>query len=603
MIAIKINNEFLDLKPGTQVQRERLSPLFLSKAGGKDGIPGEVSYPFQIPMTERNMRNLGYPDFLPAERTRLVDNVVFDDINQISAGKLQLGKTSFNLSRSNVGTIQANLLCNSSAFAKLIEGKKLSDLSLGGDRSFGWAGFNLGSTGFWKHIHDTWAYANCDDGDYVFFPVKNSTYGAFVTYQNKPLTATTTDNRVRLTSDNVMSLTPHIYMHYIIRSIFEEHGYTVSGEIMEDPDFKTLCMLSFRSVYWSEISLKPSQDGWIQLPLSTITMKLSEHMPPDWTISQFLVELCKLLPLGLDINDNSRTCTLRMLGRPSEATYLKDMTGKISPILNVEPNSDKQKTVQIKRSFNTDALNGVSVDVQNLDWIPGRQIDTLPLPVIAPVGAVYLVKSENAFYAKVDIDAVISTQRIGYATGNYIVKDATVTIESMMVPAGQSDDTEVLAYPPGSPSVHPKYVIPTVEVEGNWTTKPELSNWGVHLCFYKGFNYPLNNGSYDAPYATQTNNKYVTGTGGPLPVIDGGWSLGYEMEDYGLIAKFWNEWLKILAEQERIEGTFILPLHEYLQLSWADEILIENTSFIITKLQDILPYTGAVQFEAIRWIK
>lgn len=603
-LAIKVNNQFLELQPGTQIQRERVSPFFLSKATGRDGIPGEVSYPFSLPLTDNNMRALGHPDYLPSIRNRIVDNVVYDDINQVTAGKLQLGKASISLSRNNVGSQEVNLLCNSSAFAKLIEGKKMTELSMGGDREFGWAGFNLTNPGFWKHIHDTWDYANCDDGDYVFFPVKNETYGAFVTYQNKPITDTVSDMRVRLTSDNVMSLTPHVYLHYIIRCIFEEHGYTVGGAIMEDADFKQVCMLSFKSVYWSDIRMKPSQDGWTQLPLPLITLRIGEHMPPDWTIGQFLVELCKLLPLGLDINDNSKRCTLRLLGQPSQPGQLKDMTGKIDPTITTIQNTDKLKTVSITRNFGTDTLNGRKVDTKTPDWIKTRQIESLPLPVLAPVGAVYLVKNENAYYVKVDIDGVVTTSLIGYANGDYVVPDSTETINTAMVPVGQTANTTLLRYPPTSPSVWPTYILPTVGIEGNWDTKPTQSTWGVHLCFYKGRSFPLNNATtYLAPYATPTNNLYTVGSGGPLPIIDGAWSFGYDHEDSGLIKVFWKEWLKILSEQEKIEGRLHLPLHEYLQLNWGDEILIENTSYLLTKLQDVLPYTGTVQFEAIRWIK
>jgi len=178
MINIKVNDEFLELAPNTTLQRERNSPFFLSKDGGKDGIPAEVSYPFSIPLTNTNMRILGYTDQLQPVKNKLYDAVLMDEINQISGGKIQMRNTQLSLNQAGIGRQEANMLCNSSAFAKLIAGKKLKDLQLGGVREFNWDDFNATTgTGFWKHCHDTWNYTNCDDGDYVFFPVHDPEYG------------------------------------------------------------------------------------------------------------------------------------------------------------------------------------------------------------------------------------------------------------------------------------------------------------------------------------------------------------------------------------------------------------------------------------------
>jgi hypothetical protein len=172
MIGIKKSGEYLDLQPGTRIQRERSSPIFLEQtADGKDAIPGEVSYPFTLPLSDKNLRLLGWPDQLPVNKVLQHDVILEDAGMQLSQGKLVINSVTAHLNKSNVGNIDCHILSNISEFWQRVKDKKLSDLSLGGERSFAWAGYDLTTPGFWKHAHDTWAYNDSDDGDYVFSPI------------------------------------------------------------------------------------------------------------------------------------------------------------------------------------------------------------------------------------------------------------------------------------------------------------------------------------------------------------------------------------------------------------------------------------------------
>ncbi len=595
MINIKIGSEFLDLPPNTQIQRERQSPFFLSMGSGKDGIPGEVSYPFNIPLTDRNMRLLGYSDHLPAIRQKIFDQILFDDINQVSGGKLQMRDTTMSLNKPNAGQQQANLLCNSSAYFKLIQDKKLKDLSLGGARTFTWDGYNVTSgSGFWKHCHDTWEYENCDDGDYVFFQVISQPYGGYSLGPNS-LEWNNTNSRLQIAPFyNVTSVCPHIYMAYILRCCFTEFGYTLTGSILEDEMFKKICMLSFRGVYWSR--LDDATTYYDPDPLSSVTINLSEHVPQDVTIGQFLVELAKFLPLGYEIDDNSRTCNIKVLGQPSPANRIKDVTGKISPLVTAGQSDTvgKTKVYGIRRQFGTDSFAGGVADLTNINWQPDREQNWLPLPAPVLGGEAFRLIFDNGYYCKSQVSGVYQTYRMGDNLGSYEPEGATDFIESNIAPVSTRNGTELSG----------DYHLPHCYVEGNWNGKPETAVFGMHVCFYHGRNYPFeNNGAKLGPFASSTNNKFVVGSGAVEPVINGTWSMGYELGEYGMADVWWKEWLKILGEAETLKGRLLLPITEYLNLKWGDELLVENTSYILKKISEVLPYRDEVEIEAVRWIK
>jgi len=603
MVNIKIGSEYLDLAPGTTINRERQSPFFLSKnSSGSEGIPGEVSFPFAIPLTDRNMRLLAHPDHLPAtSRGATFDTVLFDDVSQLSAGKMQLRGIDFDLNRPGAGQQQATMLFNTSAFARLIKDKNLTDLSLGGPRTFTWTGFLSG--GFWAHAHSTWEYTSADDGDYVFFPVQNGSFGGFANTTNAIFSSSPAYTDIMLSPFNVVSLCPHTYVVAVIRAIFNEHGYVVTGDILNDPDFKKLCLLSFRGVTWSAQKTNAAEDGWVVEPLASITLNLGEHMPPNVGIGQFLIELQKLLPLGYNINDNSRTCEITLLGEPTPAARRKDFTGRVAPRLTATP-ADTTKAapvVGIEREFGADSFAGGSVQVADLDYFyPGRVVATVDdIPVLAPVGAVYLVSNEGAYYTKVENETTgISLYRIGDAIHGYKPAGQTETITSNMVPAGM-DNLRTSGF---ADTWTTDYWTPRADVAGNWLGQPDPADFGLHICFYRGKTFPVNNGTVMAPWATPHNNKWVVGAGAPDAVPDGDMSLEYLALGSGLYDRFWYRWLPILAERETLKATLYLTLYQYLQLSWADEILIENTGYLIRKINDTLPFTGKIEAELVRLV-
>lgn len=616
MIKLVTNNITLDLKEDAVLRRERNSPFFLTVTGdGKDGIPGEVSYPFDLPLTDGNVTALGHPNILPVERTKEQDATLSDDTLLVSQAKLVMGTTSTNLN-TNRGYQNCFLLHNSSAFFRLIAGKKLTELALGGDRVFEWNGYDKTVDGFWKHVHDTWDNVNDDDGDYVFYSIKNTEYLGYATNINKVYVTDESPCTVEISPDNVTSLCPHIYLSYVIKQVFTEHGYTVTGDILQDADFKKITLVSLMGVYWSNIITNSTGDGLVTSPLSMVTIRLGQHLPPKTTIAEFLVECCKFLPIGFEVDDNAKTCVIKNLSQP-DFTAAKDIAAFVDPNLTLPFNKNgTPKVYGINRSFTNDTYAQVNYDRNKNNVL--NEVDNLVLVTfpVFPNGGDFLVNIENEIY-NVTVAAGFSGYGLVpvHVASNVLGYDppgATDYIESNMTPLAMEKD---LTYFTDAPTVHGIYILPAMECEGNWFGKSEISDWGLRIMFYRGREFPVlssGGGTFMAPWATHHCNRFVYGVppGGAgiqmYAQILGNWSLAYENQQYGLITVWWAYWLRVLEMDSWIKGTMSLDILEYLNLRWSDVIQLQNVNFMLKQISDQFPFIsegadkGKIDFEAIR---
>lgn len=615
MIGIKKGSEYLDLLPNTQIQRERSSPVFLEQTDeGKDGIPGEISYPFTLPLSDTNLRLLGFPDMLPKVKQRQHDVVLEDAGMQISGGKLVLDSVNANLSKNNVGNINSHLLSNISEFWQRVQAKKLSELQLGGERSFTWAGYSLVSDGFWKHVHDTWAYDNADDGDYVFDPIGCEDYRTEgeVTWINGWKEFSGAIELAR--EENYLSLCPQPFLVYVLRQVFEEHGYTLEGDILDDPDFKQICFESYKAVDWAVPTFDgPYSSPTITLaPRSTIYIRLNEHVPPVMTIGEFLVELQKLLPISFVINDRAKVCRVVLLSSLVNAGA-RDRTADFAPgyslsfdtvgetrVYGFERNDDNENTYEV-----TEDEYDFQGSVDSLTDLPAADASTQ--------NQMYYVRYLNAYFACINF-AQISTStfylwlRVGHNVGSYLTGNQTDTISSNIA---VSPISEQKIFTGGTLGDVWGYFI-AAKRKGNWFAMGtgyndadqqdlEFTPWPARIFFHRGKKAFSAGGTM--PLAT--NGIYNFNSDYPLVASHdqvGEWSLSYTVGDgnYGLIETFWSKWLPVLELNEIIKGRLYLKFHEYLQWDWSQVLLIQNTPYLIKKITEILPYLGYIDIEAQR---
>ena len=612
MIGIKKNTEYLDLLPGTQIQRERESPVFLTQTeSGKDGIPGEVSYPFTIPLTDKNLRLLKHPDSLPQAKELEHDIVLENAGMQLSAGKLVIESIQGHLVKNNVGVAEGYILSNVSEFWSRVRDKKLSDLTLGGDRTFTWAGYSTTTAGFWKHVHDTWAYDNADDGDYVFFPVACLDWKEEDQWHimNKWDEFSGTLQMAR--DYNLTSLCPHPYLVYIIRQVFLEHGYEIEGDILNDPDFKQLCLISYRGVRWAneglDLTAYPDRVP-TAIPLSSQTIRLYEHVPPETTIGEFLVELQKFLPITFVINDTQRRCRV-VSSEQITGVGAKNRDSQFNPNFTLEfdvIDKSEAKVIGLSRAYDDEFP--VLIDPSEYNYIGEVQhITDLPTAGSSNADHVYLVRDINRYVQnKKGLIAVGSPEwnwvDIGDNLGNLERDQETDTIEQNITPLGMD---KALIFT-GTVNGQQIGYVPVTRRQGNWY-KPwvlqpqyrETTPWGMRVMFYRGLQ--MFNQIQAMPFATNhiwAVNSHETPQTSYTQV--GNWSLAFQANGFGLYEVFWSKWLPTLETGERIKGTLYLKLHEYLNWDWDKVLLIQNTPYLIKKIEEVLPYPGRIDIEAVR---
>jgi hypothetical protein len=604
MISIKKGSENLDMQPGTQLQRERQSPVFLDQTSdGKDGIPGEISYPFSLPLSDRNLRLMNYPDMLSISKELQHDVVLEDSGMQISAGKLILDGVTADQNKANVGNLDCHLLSNISEFWQRVKAKKLSDLALGGNRSFAWSGYSLVTAGFWKHCHDTWAYNDADDGDYVFAPMYCMDYEkeGQVTWINGWQDYSGTLQLAR--EKNFISLCPQPFVVYIIKQIFLEHGYSISGEILDDPDFKQICFESYRSVDWQV----PTINGPLATPTFTIApknpvvIKLNQHVPPVMTVGEFLVELQKLLPIAFVINDRSKSCEVVLLSKLTNAGAV-DRTQNFSPGYSIRFDKAAEPAIYGFERADDNPTTLLSSEEEYSYMGTVLSFSALPTPGVSRQQQMYYVKNLNIYYACMSFaeagggsGTIYSWFPVWYNVGSYLPGNQTQTIISNFAVSLLTQEE--------MPGVGIAGNFLSAKRKGNWYASggDEFTPWPARLFFYRGKK--AYHGGGTMPLAT--NSIYNLNASfppvGTLPTV-GEWSLSYKVgdDDFGIYDRFWKDWLPALELNELIKGRLYLKFHEYIQWDWSKVLLIQNTPYLIKKISEILPYAGYVDIEAQR---
>jgi hypothetical protein len=610
MIGIKKGNENLDLLPNTQLQRERNSPVFLDQTeDGRDGIPGEISYPFTLPLSDNNLRLLSFPDMLPMAKTLQHDVILEDSGMQISSGKLVLDGITANLNKNNVGSIDCHLLSNISEFWQRVRAKKLSDLSLGGERSFPWSGYSTSTAGFWKHCHDTWSYVDSDDGDYVFTPITVQNYETENSFRiiNK---WDVYSGQIELAREyNYNCLCPHPYIVYLLKQVFLEHGYSVSGEILDNPDFKQLCFESYRSVNWNVPTINgPLANPTVTLaPANPVVIRLNEHVPPALTVGEFLVELQKLFGIGFIINDRAKSCNIVTLSNLANAGAT-DRTTSFSPSYSLSFEKIEEATVYGFDRVNSDPD---TVDVLESEYnFQGvvNSLSDLPAANASNQGKMYYVKYLNQYHACINAAETGGSGTLYYwllvgdNVGGYLPENVTNTIPCMFETTIVRLTTMILHY--YGAGDHLYMYTPWNTQLGNWFasgTGRDFEPWPPRLFFARGPQTFSAGGT--KPLAT--NSIYNFNSSDPMvsshPQV-GNLSLSFvEPENNaGLIDSLWSNWLPVLELNEVIKGRLSLKFHEYLQWDWSNVLLIQSTPYLLKKIKEVLPYTGYLDIEAQR---
>jgi hypothetical protein len=252
---------FLDIDPGTTLDMESLSDAF-----DEDLSTGEYSIPIDIPWTDKNRRLFGFAERLENFRVKpkSFKIAVYDDgWAELPSGMLTILEKSGLLSYKR-GKFSATVSGNKGLYGRQIKGKKLTDLQLCGKIS--WATDESREFAE-KHMkgltpqYDYLAFApvaieqffDTDRLDYNNeFLAKDTVNTVIVTGAGindwtfgRPLSSspgTPTDDSTPEHQD--YRTIPFLRLKFVLRKVFEEFGFTVSGDFINDSAFDDLFLFN-----------------------------------------------------------------------------------------------------------------------------------------------------------------------------------------------------------------------------------------------------------------------------------------------------------------------------------------------------------------------
>lgn len=600
MTGIEINGEYLDLPPTVLLEIVRNSPYL-----NNDEIDGEYSLPIAVPYTNRNFRLLGYTgNHYKQHSKQSIDAKLHGSAGIVYPGTLLLDGFERNLNQPE------SILCNTlfvfsiSDFYQQVKDKKLSDFAYGGPRTFNWTSNNPvdGSSGFWQHIH------TIRDGsaDYVFVPIQNESYGhlpvilnpsyASVKWMNKLDAFFTTTNYYK-DIENAVSLCPGIRLSYILKKIFEEIGFQLTGEVLSDATFNKIFIQSFRGIYWCDYKANVPGN---YTPLSSITININEHVPPNYSVQDFIIDIKNRYGLAFVFDSNRRLCTLKYLKTRLTSGSQKDFTRYTTAAVKAKF-EEKTRVISLKNTIDGRDSYPVVLTTTGVPLISAvLKIENLPAASGIQEGTYCYVHTENSYYQVVGDSGGSSRHwEKGFDNiGDYIATGETEAITTRMSPFAVSR-IEYRDY-----GVIHKYIghFLTCDQPGNWYQNPDLNAWGLRTFFYHGMQYDIrDDGSttdrarypYGVPYSTDNYGNEL-----------GGWSDVYVRQygtvNNGLVEMFWKEWLKVYNSTDLRTIVLRLPLYELYNLNWEDFIMIQNVLFMIKKMKFNIPYTNTVEFEMLK---
>lgn len=591
MLGISINNEFLDLSPGTALEIERQNPFF---SFNDEETSGEYSLPFAVQNTAKNIRLLHYAA-LPQQRvsTSGIEALLYDNGLQESAGKIKFEQINHDLNRTAGGGMSLYYLTGSSSFFQDIKDVKLRGVNVGGDRSFVWDNLNPDGNGFWGHIHSVINAAPGSIGpgmngyDYAFYPLINKSFlSGNLDSSELVNNMVYTGGKVRFaqnTSDNKGPnlIVPFPYLGYVLQKAVQQVGWRIEGDILNDPDFKKITIVNFTAILWT--------GPWGPAPL--ISFNLQESLP-DITIAQFIKGIASRLGLWLDFDRRKKVIKLSYL-REKTGVALKDYTTEASPLISKKVATEKV-VYALKNKFTGDYADG-KPDLKNFAGIVNYASE-LPAATESLYGKVYMVRIENNYYICQQNDDKTAYLWELYAYNVYDVEpdghNQEITTDATTL--GSEKYNDFLDFVPRMDAAG--YLPYTYFWGGSKVDGVGEPMQGLVLLPYHGLQFNKNNQPY--PFAS-------SGVYNSSGMRVANWSLSFKCftldeEEVGLYERNWKPVLDALAGSETLTITLYLSKAEYLKLNFGDIISIAGVRMMIKKMKSTIPYAGKVELECNR---
>lgn len=572
MIQILINNEMLDLSPDANTSFQQNSPFF-----DPTQIQGEYSLPVELVCTDKNLRLLGYVNELAAGRDKVKINTVTwaEDGLPLYIGTLITESVSSSLGQ-NSGKISAYFICGISNFYQIIKDMKMQDIDMGGMIYFAdWTALSTAINNAYSLTSD-----NCD---YVFAPIIDENAGGAQepTWDRinaiKISTIATDTYRAEISDTaNTFTLVPMPYLIVVIRKLFQMTGYSISGNILSDPDFKKIILPNFQSI---NDNVSSSQ---------RFSFDLKRHLP-DLSVGDFIISIMNKFGIGFQFDNNKKSCQFVRLNDLVIGSTRRDFSKKTDLDFKINFAEDTQ-VFSFTQTYdsNDSAISDPDFSKVNLK---GEVLNIASLPALtsAQENDCYLCQHENIYYYKAYDPATFNYYWGPFADNIYDYKqpNGTNTIDSKATCLGMrlmniDVDNSFIGWIANS--MH----------ELNWPAKAgAYVSWGLRLMLYHGMQTNTNNGvSTTYPFCSHSNYFNDTKVSN--------WNLSYINGTSGLIDTFWLKWLKILSSNEDVDFVLYPELYEFMQIQWSDIFLINNVPYLLSQRTPRSPFNGNLPVKARR---
>ncbi|MFA5816668.1 MAG: hypothetical protein WC865_13730 [Bacteroidales bacterium] len=307
MIQLIINNEPVDLNENSSISITEESPVF-----EKDSIPGGFSFPFELPASPRNNRILSHPG-----RIQSAFQGGFNLPFQLYLDGRLIGTGTATIQKATSLSYSAFLQLGTGDFAGKTDGKKLSDVDFGGQR--------------------TWEFKpefTYPEDDFALFPIYNENFMDDTQFKDGWKT-----NQYRLNShelgtwftgvNSVMAISPFPYLGYVVNRIFNHFGFVLKENILNtDSDLKQLViynnhdsanLISVTRPVTKTIFGKRNDGAWGYIQrtviVTTITREFNtwnvKDFLPDMLIKDFILAIRNLFNLAITIDNQGFASIVR----------------------------------------------------------------------------------------------------------------------------------------------------------------------------------------------------------------------------------------------------------------------------------------------------
>jgi len=485
MLQLLINGEPVDLSPDASITIDEESPVF-----DKDTIPGGFSFPFNLPITPRNRRILGFPERIEKQGPMSTEQ----PFHLFHQGILRFSGTITVTEASD--TYKANMMVGSGNLASRIKGKKLKDLDLGGTRTWEWKPeykYPDDDFALFPIHNEIFMQDHYDDAAYILDGYWLNVYSAGEFYHEP---------------DAVFAICPFPYLIYIIRRIMSQYGFQIQANVLEsNKDFRDLVLYNNYDITCPvptteivEIFLGTNQYGdelYEEMEVATVGRGITTfdlvNCVPDMLISDFILSIRNLLNIAFVFDSQDHVSIILR-----QDTVLKkldqDITDQVIgiPLITAPTILSGFKLAWNHDDNDTIFKDGFKAIDEYLALIKDPVLDFVALAAITPVvneiRAVQIMDAGYYQYAQVGETNVFQWQKFGIGFQNYL--------DGLMGEVFETKFSTLIMETWQRGGAGPSIRLPRAEQLGNSVTRAIYQEFSPRLLFYRGMQLDSNSDPY-----------------------------------------------------------------------------------------------------------